>query len=143
MTLSMDQSLVIPAVDAAPTGRRIATNLMAHAASKIGIIGAALLLGVIGLAVSTFITALTTPDFMPDADADPFAQTCVACFVPLVLGCIGLAYGIAGLRGMAMLGERRVAIRGFVLALVNILLPIGIGILFFNFDIASAACGGG
>ena len=118
-------------------------NDRAHVASKLGIVGMVLLAGAIALAVNTLITALTTPDFMPDDSDDPFAATCVACVLPFLVGCIGLIYGITALRVSSVLGGRRVAIRGLVFGILNLVFSITIWVVFFNFDLASAACGGG
>lgn len=120
------------------------TNTPARIASRLGIVGIILLAGVIALATSAVITALTTPDFMPDdLTDDPFATTSVACVLPFIFGCIGLGFGIAAVRAIPTHGHRAVAVRGLVFGILNVVLPVAIGVLFISFDAASAACGGG
>jgi hypothetical protein len=141
----MDQSVAVSPIDAdREPEQKPAKNDLAHAASIVGIIGFVLLAGVMALAANALITALTIPDFMPDdATIDPFAVTCLACVLPFFLGCIGLSFGIAAIKAASVHGQRRVAIRGLLFGIVNLLLPIAIGVVFFNFDLATAACGGG
>lgn len=67
----------------------------------------------------------------------------VAAFVPFVFGCLGLIIAIVSLTGVRVLGERRVAVRGLLLAIANLAVPIAIGAVMISFDQLSAACGGG
>jgi hypothetical protein len=141
----MDQSVATSPVSAGlEPAPQPARNHQARLASTLGIIGLVLVAGVVALATNTLITALTTPDFMPDdITDDPFVATCLACALPFILGCVGLVFGIGAVRKVRAFGERRVAVRGLVFGIVNFVLPLAIGIVFFNFDLASAACGGG
>jgi hypothetical protein len=141
----MDQTAALPTVTTElETARASEQNDRAHVASRLGIVGVVLLVGVLTLTANALITAIATPDFMPDdVSDDPFVATCLACVLPLIFGVIGLFYGIAALRVVTVLGERTVAIRGLVLGIFNVLLPIAIGVIMVQFDVLTAACGGG
>jgi hypothetical protein len=141
----MDQSIALPPLAREPEPPRApARNDRAHVASKLGLVGVVLEVGVLALAANTLITVLTTPDFMlDDVTDDPFVTTCLACVLPLIFGVLGFVYGIAGLKVVSHHGEKTVAIRGLVLGILNLLLPIAIGVVMIQFDLAAAACGGG
>jgi hypothetical protein len=141
----MDQRAALPAVTTElETARGTEQNDRARVASRLGIVGVALVVGVLALTANAFITAFATPDFMPtDISDDPFVVTGLACLLPLIFGFLGLIYGIAALRAVSMRGERAIAIRGLVLGILNVLLPIAIGVVVVNFDLVASTCGGG
>ena len=141
----MDQEVAVSAVTTElEMTRGTENNDRAHVASKLGIVGIVLVVGVLALLTNAIITAVSTPDFMPgDITDDPFAATGAACLLPFIFGIVGLIFGIAALRVVSVLGERTVAVRGLVLGIVNVLLPIVIGVVVVNFDQLVSACGGG
>jgi hypothetical protein len=141
----MDQTAALSAVTTEPeTIRGAEHNDRVRAASRFGIIGVVLVVGVLALLVNALITAFATPDYMPiDVSDDPFVLTCLACVLPLFLGFVGLAYGIAALRVVSVRGERTIVIRGLVLGILNVLLPIAIWLVAVHFDLMTSSCGGG
>jgi hypothetical protein len=141
----MDLRAALPAVTTElETTHGTEQNDRARVARRFGIIGVVFVVGVLALTANAFITAFATPDFMPtDISDDPFIATCLACVLPLIFGFLGLIYGIAALRAVAVRGERTIAIRGLVLGILNILLPIAIGVVMVHFDLMASTCGGG
>ncbi|HEY2642397.1 MAG TPA: hypothetical protein VGI56_01470 [Galbitalea sp.] len=141
----MDQRATFSAVstELETTGGTV-QNDRARVASRLGIVGAVLVVGVLALTANAVITAFATPDFMPtDASDDPFLATGIACVVPSFLGFVGLIYSIGALRVVSVRGERTIAIRGLVLGILNVLLPIAVGVVVVHFDQMMASCGGG
>jgi hypothetical protein len=141
----MDQRATFSAVstELETTGGTV-QNDRARVASRVGLVGAVFTVGVLALTANAVITAFVTPDFMPTDDSDdPFFATGVACLVPLFLGFLGLIYTIGALRVVSVRGERTIAIRGLVLGILNLLLPIAVGVVVVHFDQMMASCGGG
>jgi hypothetical protein len=140
----MGPSAEVAIVDTAYlVGRRPEMNDRARVATRLGIAAAAFLALAIAMATTGLITALTTPDYMPSGLDDPFLATYLACVVPLLIGCISLGYGIAGIKAVRAHGERVMAIRGLTLGIVNVVFSIATGVVFFNFYALSGGCGGG
>lgn len=141
----MDQRVALSAVSAeVETTGESEQNDRARVASRLGIVGAVLVVGVLALTANALITAFGTPDFMPDdVSDDPFIATGLACVVPLFFGFVGSIYGIGALTVASARGERAIAIRGLVLGVVNVLLPITIGVVVVHFEQMMASCGGG
>jgi hypothetical protein len=141
----MDQIAALPAVTTElETTRGTEQNDRARVASRLGIVGVVLVVGVLALTANALITVFASPDYMPtDASDDPFVAAGLACMLPLIFGFLGLIYGIAALRAVSLRGERAIAIRGLVLGIFNVLLPIAIGVVVVNFDLTVSTCGGG
>ena len=132
------------AVAESETAPNVHDNPRARWANVIGVVGALMSLGVLALGVSAIITALTTSHYMLDGSTDdPFYGTGLTSAIPLILGFIGLIFGILGVAGVRAFGERRVAIRGLVLNILTVLLSIGVIVVMYNFDNLYSTCGGG
>jgi small-conductance mechanosensitive channel len=124
--------------------RRPVRNSQAHFASRLGIVGAVLVVGVLAIATIASITVFSTPDFMSDdITDDPFFGVGLACVFPIIIGVVGLINGIGALGAVRARGGRPIAIRGFVLGIVNIVLPIAVVVVVFQFDQVVSSCGGG
>lgn len=140
----MDQTVSAAVSGELGTGPKPERNERAVLASRLGIVGIVLVGGVLALLANALIIATTTPDFMPiDITDDPFAGTGWACVLPFIVGVVGLVNAIRALRQLSLRGGKSIAIRGLVLSLVSILLPIAIGVVADQFDQLVAACGGG
>jgi small-conductance mechanosensitive channel len=124
--------------------RRPIRNDQAHFSSRLGIVGTILVVGVLAIATVASITVFSTPDFMSDdITDDPFFGVGLACVFPIIIGVVGLINGIGALGAVRARGERSVAIRGFVLGIVNIVVPIAVAVIVVQFDQVVASCGGG
>ena len=141
MDQTIERSAAAPELETPPRPEK---NVPARIASKIGIVGIVLVVGVLALLGGAIFIAATTPDFMPDDFTDdPFVWTGVASLLPGLLGFIGLGFGITALGLASMRRERRIAIRGLVLGILNIVLSIAILAAVIQLDQQVAACGGG